>query len=50
MKMMMRCPHSFNIAVDTTFPIVVYCLTEMHRCPILVLVDDIVTVPIVSDT
>ena len=51
MKKMMPCPHSFNIAVVTTFPIVVYYyLTKMHPCPILVLIDMIVNPRFVSDT
>ena len=50
MKMMMSCPRSFNTAVVTTFPIVVsYCFTEMHLCPIFVLVDEIVIGPFVLD-
>ena len=50
MKMMMPCPRSFNIAVVTTFPIAVsYCFTEMHLCPILVLVDEMVTGPFLLD-
>ena len=51
MKMMMPCLHSFNFAVVITFSTVVYyCFTEMHLCPILVLVDVIVTAPFVLDT
>ena len=51
MKMMMPCPHYYNIAVVTTFLIVVYySFTEMHMCPILVLVDEIVTGHFVLDS
>ena len=52
MEMMKPCPHSFNIAVVTTFPIhvvVSFCFTEMNLCPILVLVEVIVTTPFALD-
>ena len=47
MKMMMPCTHYITIAVVNH---ILYCFTEMHLCPILVLVDVIVKARFVSDT
>ena len=46
MKMMMTCTHYIAIAV---VHILYCCFTEMHLCPILVLVDVIVKARFVSD-
>ena len=48
MKMMMSCTHYITIAVVNH--ILYCCFTEMHLCPILVLVDVIVKARFVSDT
>ena len=47
MKMMMPCTHYITIAVVNH--IIHCCFTEMHLCPILVLVDVIVKARFVSD-
>ena len=47
MKMMMLCTHYITIAVVNH--ILYCCFTEMHLCPILVLVDVIVKARFVSD-
>ena len=48
MKMMMPCTHYITIAVVNH--ILYCCFTEMHLCPILVLVDEIVTAHFVLDS
>ena len=46
--MMMPCTHYITFAVVNHIPYC--CFTEMHLCPILVLVDVIVKAHFVSDT
>ena len=51
MKMMMLFTSYITIAIAHIYYMVVYyCFTEMHLCPILVLVDEIVTPHFVLDS